>query len=135
MVDTSPHIHSYSLHSGNQAHQSTSPNADTPPRNDTQSAHQHSLEPPLPLESTEHSTPHSSWLENQSDVIPSEVDQECISITAKCLHAQDSTKMIQILSHVQNTEHTYTVICVEFGLSLVYFKLKRYPDTRQQLQN
>ena len=42
--------------------------------------------------------------------------------------------MIQILSHVQNTEHTYTVICVEFGLSLAHFKLKRYSDTREHLQ-
>ena len=90
---------------------------------------------PSPLEPTEHSTPHSSQLENQSDVIPSEIDQECISIAAECLHAQDCTKMIQILSHVQNTRHTYTVICVEFGLSLAYFKLKRYSDTREHLQN
>ena len=75
-----------------------------------------------------------SRLEDHSDVIPSEADREYVLIAAECLHAQDCTKMIQILSHVQNTEHTYTVICVEFGLSLAHFKLKRYSDTRQHLQ-
>ena len=62
-------------------------------------------------------------------------NQEHITIAAECLHAQDYPKMIEMLSHVERSTHPYTALCVEFGLSLAYFKLKQYSDASNHLGN
>ena len=53
-------------------------------------------------------------------------DLEYVRIASECLHAQDYTKMVQTLTHMQHRESPSAAAAYTFGSGVGYFKLKKY---------
>ena len=51
-----------------------------------------------------------------------EPDHPAVQLASQCLHANDYSKMVEVLFHVLST------VAVHFGLGLAYYKMRRFPS-------
>ena len=84
-----------------------------------------------PASSTSHALVHADSFQTRvNDRNPSsnithsferEPDYQVVSLACQCLHANDYSKMVEILSPVRST------VAVSFGLGLAHYKLRKFP--------